>query len=173
MGRASSACATGRSGSPKNKNQSIQNVTAAAHARLVHCCIFKWKSFRPCRANLGAAFADDARQAAIPCAAPEGAVVTWWVVPRHSRTRMVPVGRRRRLRRDRALGSYNHARGEPQCRPGPNGQLENLERLSRAELRILWTEELSKSPPASPGRELLALGVAYARQEQQYGATVF
>ena len=48
-------------------------------------------------------------------------------------------------------------------------QLENLERLSRAELRALWTEELAESPPASLGRDVLALGIAYARQERQYG----
>src|SRR5215470_10819807 len=48
-------------------------------------------------------------------------------------------------------------------------QLENLERLSRAELRALWTEELAESPPASLGRDILALGIAYARQERQYG----
>jgi Protein of unknown function (DUF2924) len=48
-------------------------------------------------------------------------------------------------------------------------QLENLERLSRAELRALWTEELADSPPASLGRDILALGVAYARQERQCG----
>jgi len=49
-------------------------------------------------------------------------------------------------------------------------QLENLERLSRAELRALWTEELAESPPASLGRDILALGIAYARQERQYGS---
>jgi hypothetical protein len=48
-------------------------------------------------------------------------------------------------------------------------QLENLERLSRAELRALWTEELTESPPTSLGRDILALGIAYARQERQYG----
>jgi len=47
-------------------------------------------------------------------------------------------------------------------------QLENLERLSRAELRALWTEELAQSPPASLGRDILALGIAYVRQERQY-----
>jgi len=47
--------------------------------------------------------------------------------------------------------------------------LENLEQLSRAELRALWTEELAEKPPASLGRDILVLGVAYARQER--GAT--
>ena len=40
---------------------------------------------------------------------------------------------------------------------------------SRAELRALWTEELAESPPASLGRDILALGIAYARQERRYG----
>ncbi len=48
-------------------------------------------------------------------------------------------------------------------------QLENLDQLSRAELRALWTEELAESPPASLGRDILALGIAYARQERRYG----
>ena len=46
---------------------------------------------------------------------------------------------------------------------------ENLEQLSRAELRALWTEELAENSPASLGRDLLALGIAYARQERSYG----
>jgi hypothetical protein len=47
--------------------------------------------------------------------------------------------------------------------------LENLEQLSRAELRALWTEELAEKPPPSLGRDILALGIAYARQERRYG----
>jgi len=47
--------------------------------------------------------------------------------------------------------------------------LENLEQLSRAELRALWTEELAEKPPASLGRDILVLGIAYARQERRYG----
>jgi Protein of unknown function (DUF2924) len=48
-------------------------------------------------------------------------------------------------------------------------QLEALQRLSRAELRTLWTEELSETPPSSLGRDILAVGIAYARQERLYG----
>jgi Protein of unknown function (DUF2924) len=48
-------------------------------------------------------------------------------------------------------------------------QLEALPQLSRAELRALWTEELSETPPSSLGRDILALGIAYARQERLYG----
>jgi hypothetical protein len=47
--------------------------------------------------------------------------------------------------------------------------LENLEQLSRDELRALWTEELAEKPPLSLGRDILALGIAYARQERRYG----
>src|SRR5580704_1589437 len=48
-------------------------------------------------------------------------------------------------------------------------QLEALRRLSRAKLRTLWTNELSETPPSSLGRDILALGIAYARQERLYG----
>src|SRR6266516_1996657 len=47
--------------------------------------------------------------------------------------------------------------------------LENLGQLSRAELRTLWTEVLAEKPPPSLGRDILALGIAYARQERRYG----
>jgi hypothetical protein len=50
-----------------------------------------------------------------------------------------------------------------------NIDLETLERLSRDELRALWTQELGDKPPQSLGRDVLALGVAYARQERLYG----
>ena len=46
---------------------------------------------------------------------------------------------------------------------------ENLEQLSRADLRALWIEELAEKPPASLGRDILALGIAYARQERLCG----
>jgi hypothetical protein len=48
-------------------------------------------------------------------------------------------------------------------------ELEHLEQLSRAELRELWAEELAEPPPPSLGRDILALGIAYARQERHYG----
>src|SRR5215471_5243283 len=47
--------------------------------------------------------------------------------------------------------------------------LEDLERLSRAELRTLWKAELAEEPPSSLGRDILALGIAYGRQERRYG----
>jgi len=50
-----------------------------------------------------------------------------------------------------------------------NIDLEILERLSRDELRALWTQELGDKPPQSLGRDVLALGVAYTRQERLYG----
>jgi hypothetical protein len=48
-------------------------------------------------------------------------------------------------------------------------QLEALQELSRAELRELWTKELGGDPPLSLGRDILALAIAYARQERLYG----
>src|SRR6516164_10478404 len=51
----------------------------------------------------------------------------------------------------------------------PNTRIDHLERLSRAELRILWEQEFTEKPPASLGRDILALAVAYARQERRYG----
>jgi hypothetical protein len=47
--------------------------------------------------------------------------------------------------------------------------LENQEQLSRTKLRALWTDELAEKPPASLGRDILVLGIAYARQERRYG----
>jgi hypothetical protein len=47
--------------------------------------------------------------------------------------------------------------------------IEGLERVSRAELRVLWEQELGDKPPQTLGRDILALGVAYARQERRYG----
>jgi len=51
----------------------------------------------------------------------------------------------------------------------PNTRIDHLERLSRAELRMLWERELGEKPPASLGRDILALAIAYARQERRYG----
>jgi Protein of unknown function (DUF2924) len=48
-------------------------------------------------------------------------------------------------------------------------ELDKLAQLSRAELRALWAKELAEKPPQSLGRDILALGIAYARQERLYG----
>jgi hypothetical protein len=48
-------------------------------------------------------------------------------------------------------------------------EIQDLDRLSRAELRLLWIQELGDQPPTSLGRDVLALAVAYARQERVYG----
>ena len=47
--------------------------------------------------------------------------------------------------------------------------VEDLEGLSRAELRALWNAELAEEAPPSLGRDILALGIAYGRQERRYG----
>ena len=48
--------------------------------------------------------------------------------------------------------------------------IKGLEGLSRARLRECWCKEFGEQPPAAFGRELLALGIAYAVQECQFGA---
>jgi hypothetical protein len=47
--------------------------------------------------------------------------------------------------------------------------LADLGKLVRSKLREAWQAEFDEKPPACFGRELLALGIAYARQEQRYG----
>jgi len=47
--------------------------------------------------------------------------------------------------------------------------LDDLDRMSRTELRALWTQELGEKPPPSIGRDVLALGIAHARQERRQG----
>jgi hypothetical protein len=44
-----------------------------------------------------------------------------------------------------------------------------LTRLSRSQLRELWTQELGEPPPATLGRDILALAIAYGRQERRQG----
>lgn len=51
----------------------------------------------------------------------------------------------------------------------PKLDLEDLPRLSRAELRGLWECELDDRPPATLGRDILALAIAYGRQERLHG----
>ena len=47
--------------------------------------------------------------------------------------------------------------------------LWDLDRRSRSALRRLWRQELGGEPPSSFGSDLLALAIAHARQERQYG----
>jgi Protein of unknown function (DUF2924) len=51
----------------------------------------------------------------------------------------------------------------------PDCDLADLGHLSRSQLRDLWQKEVGEKPPRSFGRELLALGIAYVRQERRYG----
>jgi len=44
-----------------------------------------------------------------------------------------------------------------------------LDRLSRSELRRLWRQQFGDEPPSSFGGDLLALAIAHARQERQFG----
>jgi len=48
-------------------------------------------------------------------------------------------------------------------------EIDSLRQLSRTELRALWKQELGEQPPASLGRDVLALGIAYALQERVQG----
>jgi hypothetical protein len=50
-----------------------------------------------------------------------------------------------------------------------NVDIQGLDRSSRSELRSLWTQELRDQPPATLGRDILALEIAYARQERRRG----
>jgi hypothetical protein len=48
-------------------------------------------------------------------------------------------------------------------------RIDHLDKLSRAELRVLWEREFSEKAPTTLGRDILALGIAYARQERRHG----
>lgn len=47
--------------------------------------------------------------------------------------------------------------------------MRDLRQLPRNELRALWAQELGKPPPVTFGRDVLALGIAYTRQERRQG----
>jgi hypothetical protein len=51
----------------------------------------------------------------------------------------------------------------------PKVSINNLEQKSRAELRVLWEGEFAGKAPPALGRDILALAIAYARQERRYG----
>jgi hypothetical protein len=48
-------------------------------------------------------------------------------------------------------------------------EIDNLEQLSRVELRGLWEKEFGGKTPRALRRDILALGIAYAKQERTYG----
>jgi Protein of unknown function (DUF2924) len=48
-------------------------------------------------------------------------------------------------------------------------RIDHLDKLSRAELRVLWEREFSETAPTTLGRDILALGIAYTRQERRHG----
>src|SRR6266571_3459769 len=91
-----------------------------------------------------------------------------------------PLGDRGRNRR---VASSRHAGAGPALSRSPPADLggmndrgrhstadiHGLDRLSRSELRALWSQELGEQPPATLGRDVLALGIAYARQERRQG----
>jgi len=56
-----------------------------------------------------------------------------------------------------------------QARGNLSVDVHYLNRLSRLELREAWTQELRDKPPPTLGRDILALGIAYAMQERRQG----
>lgn len=54
-------------------------------------------------------------------------------------------------------------------RGAPDREFADLGNLPRSKLRKVWQDEFGENPPVCFGRELLALGIAYARQERLYG----
>jgi hypothetical protein len=81
------------------------------------------------------------------------------------------VARPRTGTRKRAgtLRSVAHPSKKTAVRHSHDLQLDDLGRSSRAELRGLWAQELGDKPPATLGRDVLGLAIAYARQERLYG----
>ena len=47
--------------------------------------------------------------------------------------------------------------------------IHDLDGLSRSELRALWIQELGEHPPATLGRDVLTLAIAYTKQERREG----
>src|SRR5271169_2560838 len=90
------------------------------------------------------------------------------------RDRPSTVTRPRHARASGAAQSQSQPDHERVDAPPDNGRhlnvnIQGLDRLSRGELRSLWTQEFRDRPPATLGRDILALGVAHARQERRQG----
>ena len=85
--------------------------------------------------------------------------------------------------RPRKFARPRHARaigvGQSQSQPPDQSRIDaslylevgihGLARLSRSDLRTIWAQELRDQPPTTLGRDILALGIAYARQERRRG----
>lgn len=54
-------------------------------------------------------------------------------------------------------------------RTSSKSDIRDLDRLPRSDLRTIWCQEIGDRPPATLGRDILALGIAYARQERRQG----
>ncbi len=91
------------------------------------------------------------------------------------RDRPSTVARPRHARASSAARSQSqptdHKRTEATLHHGRhlNVDIQGLDRLSRSELRSLWSRELRDQPPATLGRDILGLGIAYSRQERRQG----
>ncbi len=82
--------------------------------------------------------------------------------PRHARASSAAQSQSQPSDHERIDATLHHGRHL-------NVDVQGLDRLSRSELRSLWTQELRDQPPATLGRDILALGIAYARQERRQG----
>src|SRR5262245_50944083 len=85
-----------------------------------------------------------------------------------SRGATEPAGQRGRSR-PRSVARPRDASGRRSTLSSPLPGIHSLDRLSRGELRALWTQEVGEHPPATLGRDVLALAIAYARQERRQG----
>jgi hypothetical protein len=82
------------------------------------------------------------------------------------RPRMVDGGGRERTLSSSSVRSEHGCVGRDHHSAADIG---GLTRLSRSQLRELWTQELGEPPPATLGRDILALAIAYGRQERRQG----
>ncbi len=85
--------------------------------------------------------------------------------PRHARASSAARSQSQPPDHERTEATLHHGRHL-------NVDIQGLDRLSRSELRSLWTQELRDQPPATLGRDILALGIAYARQERRQGGLI-
>ena len=82
--------------------------------------------------------------------------------PRHARASSAARSQSQPPEHERIEATLHHGRHL-------DVDIQGLDRLSRSELRLLWTQELGDQPPATLGRDILSLGIAYARQERRQG----
>jgi hypothetical protein len=70
---------------------------------------------------------------------------------------------------DRGRGSPRAVARPGNTRASSKEDIRDLDRLSRSDLRAVWIQEIGDQPSGTLGRDILALGIAYARQERGQG----